>query len=897
MEGPHERYASRSNRFGKVSAYAPRAAFPNLHLGGASPDSLGREGSEGMASRAEARRQSSLGVNGQDLPAPQLARKESRASINHFEVADLAHAQQLVASVEVHIPWYIIDPQGVNIKKQRRREAAERHVDAISKRQDFNDQFRAVRASTAQASAEHHKEEQHQPKTSCFADWTLFPSWDGITGLALLFTVTVTPFEVGFLDPPTRPDALWIVNRVVDVVFVFDVIFQFFIMVPRRSEGSSAWGSGDDGVTRWETDLKVIGCRYAKGWFTIDVASIAPFIFDILPLLNPEGGSTRGAKALRTIRALRLIKLLRLMRASRIFGRLKERISWSTASVTLITLTFQVIVLTHALACSVAIIATFYPSKLDTWFGTFGYCELAGYDEDGDKIESCVNPAELYRASLTWGLGLLVDFQGEPDSGPMDAFYADPDRPVKFTVPEEIIVLTAKLVCLFAWTLIFGKLLAVLTHQDPDTMAYQVDLDSMNRAWLRLDPSTSGLRRLAFAALLPVPLAKSTDRIFASAGFCGVNRLNTELTLDVRRYFFKTLAVRHSDSRTTALSKLSPALQEKIVWHINAVWLADLPMFEMLKRKLRESQKKSFLCQLVLRMKAELFAAKEIPPPKRLYFITSGTVLNRPTGGAQVTLGPGATWGAADVLSRRPGLISAVAVGYVQVQYIARDELFELKAEHPRPFMIMYYWTMLREMGKYLTRELKKLPPAIQKKSHIGKKLKLMGGFQVDRARAVLEIDGIDCGSVRFPGDVDVDDLPSEGIIMEVQQKVGGTVKVKLDNGAVSELPNPRTLPYNIDEQEDRVDLQKQMRKLNRMSSATSAFGMLARPKGVAWTPEDVDKTSLENLSKLKKAVDAAVEMKQAQETKFLQDELRMAKASLAKQQVNLFPPAADLAA
>ena len=244
----------------------------------------------------------------------------------------------------------------------------------------------------------------------------------------------------------------------------------------------------------------------------------------------------------------------------------------------------------------------------------------------------------------------------------MPPYFSDPNYPVRFTVYEEILLLVAKLVCLFAWTIIFGRLLAVLTHQDPDTMAYKVDLDSINR-------------------------------------FCGINSLTTELTLDVRRYFFNTLAVRQADSRVRALSKLSPALQEKIVWHINAAWLHELPLFSMLRLRLVEGEQKTFLSQLVLRMKAHLYAAKEVPPPKHLYFITSGTVLHRPMGGVQQTLGPGMTWGAADVLSFRRGLPSAVAVGFVQCQAISREELLALKLTHHRPFMLMYAWTMVRREG------------------------------------------------------------------------------------------------------------------------------------------------------------------------------------------------------
>ena len=154
----------------------------------------------------------------------------------------------------------------------------------------------------------------------------------------------------------------------VDAVFILDVIFQFFIMVPKADDGdASAWGQSNGGTQQWETSLKEIAKRYALGWFGIDVISVAPFIFDILPLLNPDGGSTaRGAKALRTIRALRLIKLLRLLRASRVFGHLKERISLPFTTLTLIKLSFQTIVISHSLACIVAIITTFAESPLDS---------------------------------------------------------------------------------------------------------------------------------------------------------------------------------------------------------------------------------------------------------------------------------------------------------------------------------------------------------------------------------------------------------------------------------------------------------------------------------------------------------------------------------------------------
>ena len=129
------------------------------------------------------------------------------------------------------------------------------------------------------------------------------------------------------------------------------------------------WGMVNDGTQRWETSLKDISIRYLKGWFIIDVVSVAPFIFDILPLLDPDGGSSaRGAKALRTIRALRLIKLLRLLRASKVFNRLKEYNSLPFTRMTLIKLSLQTVIISHSIACVVAIMTTLVDSPLDCMF-------------------------------------------------------------------------------------------------------------------------------------------------------------------------------------------------------------------------------------------------------------------------------------------------------------------------------------------------------------------------------------------------------------------------------------------------------------------------------------------------------------------------------------------------
>ena len=70
--------------------------------------------------------------------------------------------------------------------------------------------------------------------------------WDGISAVALIFTALVTPYEVAFI-PAARvgSEPLFIINRVVDGIFLLDVVFHFFLVyheeaTPERAARSAA---------------------------------------------------------------------------------------------------------------------------------------------------------------------------------------------------------------------------------------------------------------------------------------------------------------------------------------------------------------------------------------------------------------------------------------------------------------------------------------------------------------------------------------------------------------------------------------------------------------------------------------------------------------------------------
>lgn len=683
----------------------------------------------------------------QATPAETPRNEEGTVSKIEFAFEDVINAQIRSAGVDVHIPWYVIDPQGRNIRNQRLREHARKHLDQqTADTSKFQARFKQASTSRILKSARQlpapgsdnkdaNEEEATTGGTSSgvhtlpfFDSLTLFPAWHFVATAALLFTVAVTPFEVGFLGAPATVDdlnALFYINRVVDLVFIVDIILQFFIMVPKQEGGQAAWGQPADGTTLvWETRLSEIARRYALGWFPIDVISVAPFIFDILPLLDPEGSSSAGgAKALRTIRALRLIKLLRLLRASRVFGPLKERIALPFVRLTLVRLLLQTVIIAHALACLVAIITTFAASPLDTWLATFGYCKPAVPPIDlrnGLRLEDCVSPAERYKASLSWGLGILVNFQEHPSPGPFEPFYSDVTRELPLTVGEEVTLLMLKVVCLFAWTIIFGQLLAALTQSDPERMRYQGDLDSINR-------------------------------------FCERHSLSTDLTIEVRRYFFQTLSINYAESRKAALAKLSPALAEKITWTVNEPWLTKLRFYSYVHKKVVEKSPATgerslnkFLSKIVMRMQPAVFAPREVPPMPRLYFITAGTILRTSSSGKRETLVAGRCWGAGEVMSLASGraALSAVAASYVHVQWIGPDELRMLRPDHPEAFKHLRMWAMLRDVALHMTQLMRKTPPALRQEDlTAGAKISLLrwsGGLnrQPDPPRALMIVNG-----------------------------------------------------------------------------------------------------------------------------------------------------------
>ena len=193
---------------------------------------------------------------------------------------------------------------------------------------------------------------------------TLIGYWDLVSCLALIFTAVVTPYEVGFVPAPVGDgkwgDPLFLMNRVIDLIFVADMLLQFFVATQVTDDRSG---------TRWVLDSRAIVVNYVTSrWFYLDFFSIGTSAFDLFGT-----GEASSLSALRVVRALRLVKLVRLARGSRMLTRYEKRLNINYALLGLVQVVVTLLVFCHWSACVWGLQASFH--RLNSWMGATGYCE------------------------------------------------------------------------------------------------------------------------------------------------------------------------------------------------------------------------------------------------------------------------------------------------------------------------------------------------------------------------------------------------------------------------------------------------------------------------------------------------------------------------------------------
>ena len=312
--------------------------------------------------------------------------------------------------------------------------------------------------------------------------------WDFITMSALLYTALLTPFEVGFLPATSSVDMWFIVNRVIDFIFVADMVLQFFVVYQSVSGGSEQSALGD---TAWVTERDKIIRHYLYGWFPLDVISILPSAFDVIPLLLRGDGTASAAEKLsgfRAIRALRLIKLVRLIRASRLLQRWRARMGVSHSTMTIFKIIGFITITCHWYACIFALQAMLHDDPAVTWLGLQGHCHevpiaqrlldeplLAAHGRVNMSADAIFNVQcanldlpTFYLASFSWS-AMIVTGLGGTD------WYPSQDN------PETAIVTGLVIFGALMWAKVLATFCDLATNSDPSSVEYRQALDDLNR--------------------------------------------------------------------------------------------------------------------------------------------------------------------------------------------------------------------------------------------------------------------------------------------------------------------------------------------------------------------------------------------------------------------------------
>ncbi|KAJ3112155.1 hypothetical protein HDU96_004889 [Phlyctochytrium bullatum] len=274
--------------------------------------------------------------------------------------------------------------------------------------------------------------------------------WDALTLILLIFTATVTPFETAFASNDGSVDLLFLVNRIVDFIFICDLFIQF--RLPYR-DGNSG---------RYVSDPSHIAMNYIKSWFCLDLLSVLPL--ELLSFASQQGSGTStftdvtesaifsftatdstsvfmeptsamaimatntvyptltsimatptaavnatakvaaavktkaaysDLKLVRFFRLMRLLKLLRVLRASRKLRQWQAMINIRYATLQVIQYSIFIILMIHWMACGFRLAADKNdPNDPEGW--------TEHYAKDTNRTVSGITIWEMYMVSMYW---------------------------------------------------------------------------------------------------------------------------------------------------------------------------------------------------------------------------------------------------------------------------------------------------------------------------------------------------------------------------------------------------------------------------------------------------------------------------------------------------------------
>ena len=360
------------------------------------------------------------------------------------------------------------------------------------------------------------------PRTSKFLGY-----WDVVGLSALIFTALFTPFEIANLPPSKSAlSEIFIINRIVDTIFIADLCLQFFLAYEDTSVA--------DVSERWVTNHSKITRHYLSGWFSIDFVSCAVSGFDFMGLGEEEQSADVNLQLFQVLRALRLIKLLRLMRLARLFRRWEKRLTFNYGTMALTKCVIYVLLTCHWCACVWSLQTLFAAKLMKTWRGSAGYCWEDG-TQPADVMDApdrngivCVSPGATWMGSF-YLMMMTITSVGYGDISASNTI-------------EQAVLSCLILVSALMWSQVISTFCLVLANANPADQEFYNAMDALN----------------AFMALNAIP---------------------KNMRIQLRAYFHETRTLRLTRRHRELYSNMSPTLAALAFVEVNgramdALWIA-----------------------------------------------------------------------------------------------------------------------------------------------------------------------------------------------------------------------------------------------------------------------------------------------------------------------------------
>lgn len=400
--------------------------------------------------------------------------------------------------------------------------------------------------------------------------------WDVTMMLLLVFTAFVTPFEVAFLE--TELNALFVINRFIDSLFLCDLIINF--MLPYAIFVNS--------TKVWVVSPTRIATKYILSWLGIDVISILPY--DVLTVVGED--SMGNLKMLRIIRCMRLLKIVKILKSFKKLEKMKEKLGVKFSTTKLVQFSIVLIGVSHWLSCLWMMVPTMEMSA-ENWVSNYYSVKYSNQDKPRgpEELEGCapeelessgfkyceqreIGAGQLYLTCLYWAIMTLSTI-GYGDVTPV-------------TDAERAIAIVGMGIGAGVYAYLVGGICGILANRDPVTTEFHQTVDNLNNFMDEYD----------------IPQAMKHK---------------------LREFCFGTKQLFRARVHEGVLGTLSPQLRCDVVCYVNEPWISKVSLFQTLP----DIERRLFLTECVVNMTVHAYAAEEYvirkgDPVSCMYIVKEG---------------------------------------------------------------------------------------------------------------------------------------------------------------------------------------------------------------------------------------------------------------------------------